>query len=185
MAQLIVPTKMTTLLRTVYDLSQKEKGVQERLGHDNRGKEVDVFAQYLDLLGVPWCACFVAYVIHMACLARQVGDVWYKQGTKSAASCTWLVQHLSLDGRIHDVPTQRVFVFFIPSRTEPGKFVHTGFGYGMRYIAGGDITFQTMEGNSNDDGSSEGYEVVQRVRTLRPGMKFADIDPDAIAGVST
>ena len=48
-------------------------------------------------------------------------------------------------------------------RAAPGekrfKYAHTGI-----VVQAGPDTFKTIEGNTNDDGSAEGYEVCARVR---------------------
>jgi hypothetical protein len=49
-----------------------------------------------------------------------------------------------------------------PMRHSPGDWCHTGFA-----VAGSGTTFSTIEGNTNDDGSSNGFEVCARSRSVK------------------
>jgi hypothetical protein len=52
---------------------------------------------------------------------------------------------------------------FLQWHSDLGRYSHTGF---VRAVVG--QTFTTIEGNSNDEGSREGYEVCSNVRPLTP-----------------
>jgi hypothetical protein len=47
-------------------------------------------------------------------------------------------------------------------RHSPGDWCHTGFA-----VRGEGGTFATIEGNTNDDGSSNGFEVCGRSRSVK------------------
>ena len=103
-----------------------------------------------------WCAGFVSYVIGQAC--RDLGAACPVAGTFSC-------DLLALDGQ-----SKNLFVAAAPAtRPQPGwiflrkrtvgDWDHTGL------VAGTEpTTFITIEGNTNDEGSREGYEVCSRVR---------------------
>ena len=51
-------------------------------------------------------------------------------------------------------------IFLVPHPTNSGDWTHTGL------ISGGDGTvFHTIEGNTNDSGSREGFELCARIRS--------------------
>jgi len=54
-----------------------------------------------------------------------------------------------------EMPASWIFL----NRRTSADWTHTGFGF-----AGYDEIFRTVEGNTNDEGSREGYEVCQRAR---------------------
>lgn len=151
-------------------------GIHEDPGRPNRGKEVDIYNRFLGLIGVAWCACYVAFKISKAARAAGVPNPW--PAIAAAASCSWLGSWASKNGRLLPVPNQEVFVFLIPKAG--GGFQHTGFGYGLRKeinpkTGGMGYCFDSNEGNSNTNGSSEGYEVVDNKRFDRLGMKYIQI----------
>lgn len=99
----------------------------------------------------PWCATFLVAAAELAGVSG-VPDSAYTPTQES--------KYKSL-GRLHTVPIvgAQFFVYF-PSQ---GRVGHTGIVTG---IAPGGRSVYTIEGNSNDDGSREGVEVVRRVRPV-------------------
>jgi hypothetical protein len=106
-----------------------------------------------------WCAGFVSFVLKQACTALD-------------ASLP-ITPSVSCDSLAANAKERKVFLaeaaatdhskltpgsFFLLRRTD-NDWVHTGI---VTNIAA--ETIRTIEGNTNDDGSREGYEVCQRIR---------------------
>lgn len=103
-----------------------------------------------------WCAGFVSYVVAQACL-----DLQMKVPVKKTFSCDLL----AADGQ------QRGSFVAAKSGTKPGPgwifllnrtagdWTHTGL-----VTSAGPTSFTTVEGNTNDEGSREGFEVCSLTR---------------------
>lgn len=128
--------------------------VQEHPHGSNRGPELDAWAHELGIgVGQPWCGTFVTI-----CLKR----AGYKgpfppnpASTHSWADWARLHGHTAQTAQRGDV-----FVLLYTAKT----------GH-MGAILSNGAPVRTIEGNSNDDGSREGYEVVRHARTIKPSPK--------------
>jgi hypothetical protein len=126
------------------------------IGGQNCGPWVRLYLAGNQGVNWPWCAGFVSYVIGQAC--RDLGAA---RPVTSTYSCDLL----AADGQ-----KKKLFVpagpdakplpgwIFLHSRVA-GDWDHTGLVAGSE-----DTTFITIEGNTNDEGSREGYEVCSRAR---------------------
>lgn len=135
----------------VVDVACSQLGVEEEPHGSNRGPEVD---QYLAAVGInfaaAWCAAFVVWCHQQAGVnipkTGGVLDLWNK------------------------AENNRV------STPEPGDVVIFDYGGGKGHtgivesVNGHSIT--TIEGNTNDDGSREGYEVARRTREVAKAKGF-------------
>ena len=126
------------------DIAKSQLGVQEIPKGSNKGHEVE---QYLAAVGLPggysWCMAFIQWCFKQSQLkfpfvSAGVLSVW--------AHTTALHTHDPLPGD----------VFVMEFAHGLG---HTGF---VELVDGNNI--HTIEGNTNDDGSREGYEVARRIR---------------------
>jgi hypothetical protein len=126
------------------------------IGGQNRGPWVRLYMAGNQGESWAWCAGFVSYVIGQAC--RDLGAA---RPVASTFSCDLL----ALDGQrknlfVAAAPAARPQLgwIFLLKRTA-GDWDHTGL------VAGTEATtFATIEGNTNDEGSREGYEVCFRTR---------------------
>lgn len=136
----------------VIAIAQSQLGVSEQPPGSNKGPEVD---KYLASVGInfpaAWCAAFVYWCHQQAGIAGVpktggVIDMWNK------------------------APYNRV------TQPQPGDVVifdhgggkgHTGI---VESVKGDTLT--TIEGNTNDDGSREGYEVARRQRSASSAKGF-------------
>ena len=116
----------------------------------NRGPEVD---QYLARAGVPspnpWCMAFVYFCVDEA--AKKSNK---PTPIKRTASCQDLFLWAKANGRIVARPEEGDIFLVIGE----GGHCHTGFVNGSIV----NNRFPTVEGNSNNDGSSNGIAVVSR-----------------------
>lgn len=132
------------------------------IGGDNRGPWV---RHYCRGQSVAWCQGFASTI--WADAARGVGGEPPLELVLDGIWCLFvprLVQEargrgLFADGRegVHPAPGSMFFV-----RGGPYGYTHVG----LVIEAHADGTMTTIEGNTNDDGSANGYEVARRVRRI-------------------
>lgn len=96
--------------------------------------------------GRPWCGDFVTFVVKQAKV----------DASGLSPSCDVIASRAKAAGRLSSVPTVGG-VFLV--RSAPGDWTHTGIvtGAGPGWVT-------TIEGNTNDQGSREGFEVCARTR---------------------
>lgn len=144
-------------------------------GGDNRGQVVERFlAQVNQPPGQPWCAAFVYHVgYHSHYDSSTKISTWPLPAT---ASCQELFHVARMHGVLRDEP-EVGDVFLLYSKRE-GRYAHTGIVTGVDDPDRAGIrdvhVCITIEGNTNDDGSREGFATLRKVRTFREadGHKF-------------
>lgn len=143
------------------------------LGGDNRGPWVRTYCSGSDGSDYLWCAGFVTFVL--------------KQASNATGSPNPIAGSLSCDSLAYQARQSSRFVpgtavasgatawntlgrcqIFLVRRTST-DWTHTGFSFD-----GSGNTFSTIEGNTNDDGNRNGYEVCQRSRSV-PKKDFINI----------
>lgn len=134
----------------------------------NWGPEIE---QYLEEAGIdvpaPWCCAFVNWC------AKQAADLTGEHSPLEDIPLEAYVQAYYNYGKEHgwivppkDVGTGDLFLLYHQSL---GRYAHIGFVLEVREDEG---WFETCEGNSNLDGSREGYEVVSKLRDLTNNVVF-------------
>lgn len=128
------------------------------IGGQNRGPWVRLYMNGHEGDEWPWCAGFVCFVLRQACAAHDLSPPF-----KSTFSCDVLAYEarrsgLFVAGKEVDWETLGAGSIFLNRRTG-NDWTHTGFVMEAFHDA---IT--TVEGNTNDEGSREGYEVCRRTR---------------------
>lgn len=124
------------------------------VGGPNRGPWVRLYMNGVE--GQPWCAGFVSFVLTQGAAAARVptpiaGSVSCDELAAQARAKNILVAEGNRDGL-------RAGAIFLVRRT-PTDWTHTGFVAEPR-----PDLFTTIEGNTNDDGEREGYEVCRLSR---------------------
>ena len=133
-------------------------------GGDNRGPWVRIYTGGYDGPEWRWCAGFVSFILHRACT-----ELGLSLPISGSLSCDVLASQAEATGRlVHGSNLQsgketweslgQTYIFLV--RRTTGDYSHTGIGFGGTY----DV-FDTIEGNTNDDGSANGYEVCSRTRS--------------------
>ncbi len=140
------------------------------IGGANRGPWVRLYCSGNDGKDWAWCAGFVSFLMHQA--YKYAGA---SAPIKGSVSCDTLAAQAKNAGLF--VPATKVINgsfpwsdfggcnIFLRRRTST-DWTHTGFSFGMAG-SGRDIVFDTIEGNTNDEGSREGYEACERRRSLQ------------------
>jgi peptidoglycan hydrolase-like protein with peptidoglycan-binding domain len=130
-------------------------------GGQNSGPWVRLYTQGREGEDYPWCAGFATFCLSQACTSLGVATP-----VPRTLSCDDMARHAGARLLPQPAPSQRSRItpgsFFL-RLAAPGekrfKYAHTGI-----VVQAGPDTFKTIEGNTNDDGSAEGYEVCARVR---------------------
>ncbi|THU36908.1 CHAP domain-containing protein [Niastella caeni] len=142
------------------EIAISQLGVREK-GSSNSGVEVDQYLKSVGLNpGYPWCMAFVYWC--------------YQQAAKSTGVSNFLIR---TGGVLHQwneqQPKRKIVLDKVlknPAIIQPGAVFIMDYGKGTGHtglverIQGGLV--ETIEGNTNDEGSREGYEVCRRTRKL-------------------
>ena len=152
-------------MATALQVAQSQVGVQEQPKGSNSGPEVNAYLKSVNLgPGYAWCQAFVHWCYEQAagigCPVVKTGGVLLCWNNTSTAKKVMVVE-----------AKQR------PELIEPGmqfvmQFAHgTGHTGIVEKVDAAARLIHTIEGNTNDDGSREGYEVARRVRAIdHPNM---------------
>lgn len=112
--------------------------------------------------GDAWCASFVTFVLDIAYRG--------KNPLVRSASCDALLAYAKAKGWLVTQPLPGDVFLVMKTSTDA---VHTGIVRGV-----GRATVATVEGNSNDDGSRDGWGVVKRPARKIAGLTFVRL-PEA------
>jgi len=132
------------------------------IGGQNKGPWVRLYMKGNEGPAWPWCAGFVSFILKQACESLNM-----RLPIKTSFSCDVLATNaqekkiLLKESKITDKAQITTGSFFLVRRT-PTDWVHTGI-----VIRADEGYFHTVEGNTNDEGSREGYEVCKRTRGYR------------------
>ena len=155
----------TPLVDAVLDIAADEVGVRERPPGSNRGPRVDEFIRAAGLDptqdSFPWCMCFVFWCFTQAAQRTGLANLVPKTGGVHLA---W--QRSQGKPGVTIVPAMAARRD--PALVKPGMvfFIDTGNGRGHAGIVVANVNslLETIEGNTNDNGSREGIGVFRRTR---------------------
>ena len=129
------------------------------IGGQNRGPWVRLYMKGNEGHAWPWCAGFASFILEQACQSLNT-----PLPIQTSFSCDTLAADAKAKGcflqetQIVEKSQIRPGSLFLNRRTAT-DWVHTGI-----VIETDEEFFHTIEGNTNDEGSREGYEVCQRIR---------------------
>lgn len=148
------------LASTSLSLALREVGVEEEPRGSNRGPRVDQFIQRAGYMPpVYWCLCFAYTMVDDAAKSLGIENPLPRTG-----SCDLLLEWARRGGHLRDKPEAGDLFLVMASEDDA---VHVGFVDADN----GNGTIETVEGNTNDGGSSNGYKVARRTRRSA-GLKF-------------
>jgi hypothetical protein len=129
------------------------------VGGQNMGPWVRLYMLGNEGNNWPWCAGFASYILQQACTSLKAN-----MPVDSSFSCDLLAQDAKAKGILIDEASVKDKTQIKPGhiflvRKGPGDWTHTG----LVTEAKSDL-FYTIEGNTNDEGTREGYEVCNRTR---------------------
>lgn len=128
------------------------------VGGRNRGPWVRLYMQGNEGTQWAWCAGFVVFLLHQTMESLNIA-----MPIRGSFSCDTLVAQAKDKGLFlserdaWDVESLDGSIFMV--RRTSTDWTHTGV-----VIATQEVGFDTIEGNTNDDGEREGYEVCSRSR---------------------
>ena len=167
-----IPAGDQTLGELVIDYASQHLAEHPReIGH-NQGPWVRM---YLRGLEAAWCAGFVFYCVNQA--TRTLGITHPLRTTFSCDRMAAQAKQLNLfvsEAQVGSMPPEE-YEFFLPPgtiflrRNTPTDWTHTGL-----VVCATEDALETIEGNTNDEGSREGYEVCRRIRGYR-NMDFVTL----------
>lgn len=142
--------------------AQKQLGVKEFPKGSNTGKQVEVYLKSVGLgKGYAWCMAFVYWCVLQDFVAN---------GLKTPLKATGGVRDQWIYCKKWAVKIPQagdIFIIVYENGTGHAGFVEKILPDGM---------IQTIEGNTNDEGSREGYEVCRRKRSIKSITGFIRIE---------
>lgn len=152
----------TSLASAVLTIAQQHLAEHPlEVGGDNKGPWVRLYMHGNEGAAWYWCAGFVSFVLQQACWQLK-----QNMPIPGSFSCDLLASQSQTAGlfvpekQASAIGSEQVFIFL--NRKSNSDWIHTGWGFAMQ-----DGVFQTIEGNTNNNGSRNGYEVCQRTRTVK------------------
>lgn len=155
-----LPLELATLSEAIDFIGIKE------VGGDNLGPAVEFFQKLGEIdKKRPWCAAFDNGCAEIAAAKKNVRSPleyvplqgYVQSYFEHAVSADWIVSP-------EDTSPGCLFLLYFPSLE---RHAHMGF---VRSLS--EDGFMTVEGNSNDDGSREGREVVSKFRPFNDRTVF-------------
>ena len=142
--------------------AQHLKQHPREIGGQNRGPWVRLYMRGNEGTEWAWCAGFVCFCLKQAC-----DSLGQKMPLVASFSCDSLAASAKQVGRFLKQPAAAARARIGPgsiflNRRTATDWTHTG----IVVRAEADV-FQTIEGNTNDDGSREGYEVCAQTRAYK------------------
>lgn len=141
---------MNTLQQKALEIAQGEIGKCEIPKGSNSGPDVDKYLASVDIhTPAPWCMAFVYWCFVRACVALGVNNPLLKTGSCAA----------QYNSRAR----------YLVSSPQPGDIGFLDFGNGKWHVffietVEHDVV-HTIDGNTNQDGSRDGYEVERKIRS--------------------
>lgn len=169
----ITSVATTDLLKKVLEIANTQIGKVEHPPHSNRGPEVDIYLKSVGLDpksgNYPWCAAFVYWCFEQASL--QTGKA------NPAIKTAGVLDHWN---RTKGTKITMGDAMANPSKIQPGAIFIMDFGKGQGHtgivenVGNGYIT--TIEGNTNNDNSREGYGVFRltnrKINSIKKGFIY-------------
>lgn len=151
-------------VENILSIANSQVGVAEQPKGSNSGPEVNAYLSSVGLgKGNAWCMAFVYWCVNTACA---------EDGTKNPLLKTGGVLRQWNETTCRKVPKTSQGIkpgdIFIMEFSKGAG--HTGF---VEKVANGMV--YTIEGNTNNDGSREGYEVAKRQRPISSFKGFIQI----------
>lgn len=128
------------------------------IGGQNRGPWVRLYMKDNDGVQWAWCAGFACFLMEQACKSKQLPLPITPSFSCDSLAASAKEKGLFLSERRLDRSTIKPGMFFLNRRTST-DWTHVGI-----VIEANEEVFMSIEGNTNDEGSREGYEVCQRIR---------------------
>lgn len=137
------------------------KQLPREIGGQNRGPWVRLYMKGNEGHEWAWCAGFACFLLQQACKSKQLDLPITPSFSCDSLAASAKERGLFLSERRLDRSVIKPGMFFLNRRTST-DWTHVGI-----VIEANEEVFMTIEGNTNDEGRREGYEVCQRIRDYR------------------
>lgn len=127
--------------------------------------------------GYPWCAAFVSWCVQE--FLRTAGDPFSRIIPPREAAAFAFRDWGKTQGAFIFTPAQCAPSLSWPQRGDIVVFKFSHIGIVAASHQGGGRNFTSVEGNSNNNGSREGYAVVKHPRTFSEVREFIRLTPRA------
>lgn len=152
------------LIQSTLEIARSQIGVQET-GNTNTGPQVDRYLASVGLdPGNPWCAAFAYW-----CSTRAAAQANVSNPLPRTGSCEMIRAWAREHDLLRDTPNQGDLFLRVGYVASEGVIRAHHAGFVDEVTA---ATFTTIEGNSNEEGSSDGYEVAHNIRAVSRGLTF-------------
>lgn len=169
---LLAPTTAARVTSRLILTAGSQIGYREGRDADGDWNNDNAFGKWYGSNGVSWCAQFVSW----AAFAAGIPESVIPRHQYTPAGWNWFVAHN------RDVTSPRagdIVYVYGPVPGEGSRVHHVGIV--EKVLSGGRI--QTIEGNTNTSGSSQGNGVYRLVRTVSSKLRFAR--PNYAAAIQT
>lgn len=122
-------------------------------GGDNCGPWVRLYMDGIDGVDEKWCSGFATFILDQAC-----ATLGQNSPVKRAFACDQVADDADEKGILKKRPAKPGDLFLVLRAN--GSHAHIGIVRGVE-----DEAFRTIEGNTNEDGSANGFEVAARTRS--------------------
>ena len=151
--------RSTSIEDSMLDYAQAHLSAQPReIGGQNRGPWVRLYMRGRDGRQFPWCAGFVTFMLHQTCQSLDVALPIKGSGSCDSLAAQGKDSGLFLSENESNPETLPAGSIFLVRRTST-DWTHTGL-----VLHADEDLFDTIEGNTNDEGLREGFEVCARSR---------------------
>jgi len=151
---------MSDLARETILSAITQIGVEEVPRGSNKGVDVEKYLKSIGLGGgYSWCMAFAYWNVQQASKKLKITNPLLKTGG--------VMRQWNESVALRSTTPQSGYLFILDEGNGLG---HTGL---VEYVVGN--TIHTIEGNTNDEGSREGYEVCRRVRKISKCKGFLKI----------
>lgn len=172
------------LAQMALEIAKGQIGQHEIPKGSNSGPMVDVYLKAVGLNpGFPWCQAFVNYCYELA--ANQLAVPEPVPNTGGVLDC-W--NKVKMSQKLFSVEANQR-----PRLVQPGmQFIlklgdtvgHTGIVERMEEVKPNEWVIHTIEGNTDDEGGREGWEVARRQRRINSKGLLGFIRYDGSAGLT-
>lgn len=162
----ITPAAGSSLGELVVAYAQQHLRQHPReVGGQNKGPWVRMYMNGNEGTPWAWCAGFVCFCLKQACDTLDK-DKPMAMPIDTSFSCDALAASAKSKKKLVDHTAIKPGSLFLV-RKSSRDWTHTGI-----VVSVGTETFKTIEGNTNDEGSREGYEVCARIRSYKNPLDF-------------
>jgi hypothetical protein len=132
------------------------------IGGQNKGPWVRLYMDGNEGTAWPWCAGFVCFILRQACEALRLAMPILPSFSCDSLAIRAKEKGIFLAGTEAEVRAKITPGSLFLVRRTSTSWVHTGI-----VLKAEEEVLHTIEGNTNDEGSREGYEVCKRVRSYQ------------------